>query len=188
MQKAHSSTGIGVLLVLLLSSFGCEREDRRYREPPPAASRVNSITMSSLQPGSQIPPRGTKNPYEDNAWAVSEGKRLYSWFNCIGCHAHGGGDIGPPLMDDQWVYGSDPENIFATIVEGRPNGMPSFRGKIPDQQVWQLVAYVRSLSGQVQKDVTQGREDDMSAKQQEQSKSKEKPVDAGKPPSTQQTQ
>jgi cytochrome c oxidase cbb3-type subunit 3 len=182
----------GIVLALLLASIvlpaGCEREDRRYREPPPAASRVNSITMSALQPGATIPARGTRNPYEDNAWAVSEGKRLYTWFNCVGCHAHGGGDIGPPLMDDAWIYGGSPENIFATIVEGRPNGMPSFRGKIPDQQVWQIVAYVRSLSGQVQKDATQGREDDMSAKQQEQSKSKEKPVNSSKPPSTQQTQ
>ena len=55
--------------------------------------------------------------------------------------------MGPPLMDDEWIYGSEPENIFATIVEGRPNGMPSFRGRIPDYQVWQLVAYVRSMSG-----------------------------------------
>ena len=38
---------------------------------------------------------------------------------------------------------------LATIVEGRPNGMPSFGGRIPDEQVWQLVAYVRSMSGQV---------------------------------------
>ena len=35
------------------------------------------------------------------------------------------------------------------IVEGRPNGMPSFRGKIPDQQIWQLAAYVRAMSGNV---------------------------------------
>jgi len=45
-------------------------------------------------------------------------------------------------MDDEWIYGFEPVNIFATIVEGRPNGMPSFRNRIPDYQVWQLVAYV----------------------------------------------
>ncbi|MDB4891334.1 MAG: cytochrome c class, partial [Gemmatimonadetes bacterium] len=39
------------------------------------------------------------------------------------------------------------ENIYATIVQGRPNGMPSFAGRIPAPQVWMLVAYVRSLSG-----------------------------------------
>ena len=55
--------------------------------------------------------------------------------------------MGPPLMDDQWIYGSAPANIVATILEGRPNGMPAFRGKIPDHQAMQLAAYVRSISG-----------------------------------------
>jgi cytochrome c oxidase cbb3-type subunit 3 len=55
--------------------------------------------------------------------------------------------MGPALMDNKWVYGSTPQQIFASIVEGRPNGMPSFRGKIVDVQVWQLVAYVRSVGG-----------------------------------------
>jgi cytochrome c oxidase cbb3-type subunit III len=72
---------------------------------------------------------------------------LFGWYNCAGCHSNGGGGMGPPLMDDKWIYGSAPENIFSTIVQGRPNGMPSFAGRIPTPQVWMLVAYVRSLSG-----------------------------------------
>jgi cytochrome c oxidase cbb3-type subunit 3 len=58
----------------------------------------------------------------------------------------GGGSIGPALMDDRWIYGAEPRNVYETVVEGRPNGMPSFRNRIPDQQVWQLVAYVRSMN------------------------------------------
>jgi cytochrome c oxidase cbb3-type subunit 3 len=50
-------------------------------------------------------------------------------------------------MDDTWIYGSTPEQIFATIMQGRPNGMPSFAGHIPASQVWQIVTYVRSMSG-----------------------------------------
>src|SRR5919199_1094602 len=85
--------------------------------------------------------------YDNNAPAIAEGQFLYNQMNCVGCHAHGGGAIGPALMDDKWIYGSQPEQIFATIVEGRPNGMPSFRGRIPDHQVWEIAAYVRSMSG-----------------------------------------
>jgi cytochrome c oxidase cbb3-type subunit 3 len=40
--------------------------------------------------------------------------------------------------------------------------MPAFRGRIPDDQVWQLVAYVRSLSGQLRKDVAPSRSDSLS--------------------------
>jgi cytochrome c oxidase cbb3-type subunit 3 len=75
------------------------------------------------------PPR--PSPYDENAYAVSQGKRLYRWYNCNGCHAGGGGGIGPALMDAEWRYGGDPAQVFASIVQGRPNGMPSFGGHIP---------------------------------------------------------
>jgi len=112
---------------------------------------------------------------------MAEGKRLFLQMNCTGCHANGGGAIGPALMDDKWIYGSQPDQIFATIVEGRPNGMPSFHGNLPDYQIWQLAAYVRSLSGQVPKDAAPGRNDNMHAKEPENSKDKEKPNDASLP-------
>jgi quinoprotein dehydrogenase-associated probable ABC transporter substrate-binding protein len=123
----------------------------------------------------------TQGPYEESAYAIAHGQRLFEWFNCVGCHFHGGGGIGPPLMDDQWIYGSAPENIFASIVEGRPNGMPSFRGKIPEAQVWQLVAYVRALGGLVPKDAASGRSDHLSAKKPEQSQEAESPTAGGVP-------
>jgi cytochrome c oxidase cbb3-type subunit 3 len=71
-------------------------------------------------------------------------------------------------MDDEWIYGSAPENIVATIVEGRPNGMPSFRGRIPNQQLWQLAAYVRAMAGLQPKAPSPGRDDDMQYKVDEQ--------------------
>jgi cytochrome c oxidase cbb3-type subunit 3 len=130
---------------------------------------TNSISTNKL-PSSAKPAAGpVKNLYEENAYALSEGKQLYSYFNCVGCHANGGGGMGPALMDDKWIYGSDPEQIFASIVEGRPNGMPSWRGRIPDYQVWMLAAYVRSLSGLVPKDAAPGRSDHMKGKTPENS-------------------
>ena len=84
-----------------------------------------------------------QSPYQDNAWGMGEGKRLYAAYNCAPCHGvNGGGAIGPPLMDDKWIYGSQPDQIYATISQGRPDGMPSFGGHVPTQQIWQLVAYV----------------------------------------------
>lgn len=141
--------------------LGCEREERRFRELPAATGRTGAERLSGLQPGTKTPDPQVKSPYRQNAYGISEGKRLYEWYNCSGCHAHGGGDIGPPLMDDRWIYGSDPENIFASIVEGRPNGMPSFRGKLPDHQVWQIVAYVQSMGEMAPKAAASGRSDHM---------------------------
>jgi len=171
------ATASGVVLGLCLM-LACKREERGLRVDPPSSSRVNSKTLSELRPGNaQVV--SAQNEFEENAFAMSEGKRLYEWYNCVGCHAHGGGGMGPPLMDAKWIYGSAPDQIFATIVEGRPNGMPSFRGKIPDYQVWQLAAYVRSMSGQVPKDAAPGRDDDMNVKKPEQSTEPQEPRSTG---------
>lgn len=132
-----------IVPVFFLTLVSCKREKRDFQaKAPPEKSPPNSI--SDLHPGGGQTPV-PKNSFDENAYSVSQGQQLFSSFNCVGCHAHGGGGMGPALMDNKWLYGSSPQQIFASIVEGRPNGMPSFRGKIVDAQVWQLVAYVRSI-------------------------------------------
>jgi cytochrome c oxidase cbb3-type subunit III len=170
----------GAVVVFLASVLcACEREERRFTEDPAASQAPNSIALSALQPGTTT--GAQESPYEYNAYAIAQGKQLFEWFNCSGCHAQGGGAIGPALMDAQWIYGDQPQNIFSTIVEGRPNGMPSFRGRIPTQQVWQLVAYVRSLSGQVSKDAAPSRSDHLFMKKSEQSSQELTPSDSSPP-------
>lgn len=177
---------LGVCLVwLVLAAFlfvSCARERREFRQAPPAA-RLDRVQEDELTPGQPAPTPPTKNTAEESAYSVNEGKRLFDQYNCSGCHFHGGGGIGPALMDDKWIYGSDPANIFETIVEGRPNGMPSFRQKIPDAQVWELVAYVRSMSGLLPKDVSPTRDDHMSSHPSEQRTQQRGPVNSGVPKS-----
>jgi len=145
----------------LICIGGCQREERPFRVAVPYIGPQDGPRLSTLQPGPEMPVKHVRNDYEDNAWVLSEGKRLFQLYNCSGCHFNGGGGMGPPLMDQKWIYGSAPEQIFSTIMEGRPNGMPSFRGKIPDQQVWQIAAYVRSMSGLVPIDAATNRNDDI---------------------------
>jgi cytochrome c oxidase cbb3-type subunit 3 len=166
-------------LVLLLAASGCERETRRYHELPAASSRSDAVRVTPFQPGQPKPDSRVLSPYQKNAYGQSEGKRLYSAYNCVGCHAHGGGGIGPALMDDKWIYGAEPDQIFSTIVQGRPNGMPSFGGRIPDQQVWQIVAYVQSLSGNVPQDAATSRDDDLSPKRPENRQERLQPRQTG---------
>lgn len=169
-----------VALSLSLPLAGsCEREKRNYHQLPAAAARQDSVRLTDLVPGEPPPPSPAVSPYEENAYGMGEGKRLYAAYNCNGCHAQGGGGIGPALMDDKWIYGSRPDQIYSTIVQGRPDGMPAFGGRVPDQQVWQLVAYVQSLSGQTPRDAAPGRDDDMSAKKAETRKEREQPKQTG---------
>ncbi|HEY8550159.1 MAG TPA: cytochrome c [Vicinamibacterales bacterium] len=142
----------------------CERETRPLRDLPAAAGRTPLETQTPLQAGGGPPPSGGVSPFQKNAWGQGEGKRLFVAYNCSGCHANGGGGIGPALMDVEWIYGYEPADIYASIVQGRPNGMPAFHDRIPDYQVWQLVAYVQSLSGQTPIDASSGRSDHLQAR------------------------
>lgn len=86
------------------------------------------------------------NPYTGNAVAIQEGRRLFGWYNCSGCHGgHGGGGMGPSLRDPIWRYGGDDAHVFASIAEGRGQGMPAWGTKIPEDQIWKLVAYIKSM-------------------------------------------
>ena len=177
-----------MVMVALLTLSACKREERRFREVPPATSAQTDVQMSRFQAGGGEALVATEHPYDGNAYEIAQGKRLYQQMNCAGCHGlAGGGGIGPPLMDDKWFYGSDPSNIFATIVEGRPNGMPSWRGRFGNDQVWQLVAYVRSLSGLQRKDVRPSRDDHMGAVPDEQNRNRQKPKQSFEPPGSQTT-
>ncbi|MCA1652876.1 MAG: cytochrome c [Sphingomicrobium sp.] len=154
-------TSVIVALVLLTA---CRREQRKTEDKSFATTVPAGTQPGLLVAGGQLAfkPDPKQAAYEHNANALAEGQRLFSWMNCVGCHSHGGGGMGPALMDDEWRYGGRIDQIAATIVEGRPNGMPSFRGKLTDDQVWKVAAYVRSLSGQPTKDVVSSRADELS--------------------------
>jgi cytochrome c oxidase cbb3-type subunit 3 len=169
-------------LVAALAITSCEREERRFREEPPAANPASTARLSTLQPGPTVRQVKTQSPYQHNAYMVNEGKAFFAQMNCVGCHANGGGGMGPPLMDDEWIYGSDPQQIFSSIAQGRPNGMPAWGNVLSNDQIWRLVGYIQSMSGQLRKDVAPTRSDDMFAGPSEQRAKRLRPRNATAPP------
>ena len=124
----------------------------RERESAPAPSAtwlsepLAAVQTSAITAGPQKPAPEVANPYADDPGALTLGRQLYNSFNCAGCHGSaGGGGMGPPLADDQWIYGSSDAQIYATIIQGRPNGMPAFGQAMQGEAVWKLAAYVKSL-------------------------------------------
>jgi cytochrome c oxidase cbb3-type subunit 3 len=152
-----------LLLAAALLAAACQREKRESRGEPVAENGPADFAMPTIYPGggSEPPPDPRGAMYEGNAAHIAAGQRWFRWYNCSGCHSNGGGGMGPALMDDQWRYGGRIDQIYATIVQGRPNGMPSFRGKIPDAQVWEIAAYIRTMGGNVDKTAAPSRADVM---------------------------
>jgi cytochrome c oxidase cbb3-type subunit 3 len=56
--------------------------------------------------------------------------------------------MGPSLSNNIFVYGSEPENIYLSIHQGRPNGMPAWGAVLPDAVIWDLVTYIGKLSNE----------------------------------------
>ena len=164
--RRHRPLVAGACAALTLGLLAaCEREARPFRG--------RTAADAPAAPGT------SRNPYAGNAWGVSEGKRLFTLYNCVGCHFHGGGGIGPPLMDARWIYGSDDASVFETIAKGRPNGMPAFGGRVPESQIWMLAAYVQSMTGRLPMDVLPGRADHMRASTPENARRARPPAPGG---------
>jgi cytochrome c oxidase cbb3-type subunit 3 len=88
------------------------------------------------------------NPFESNPQAVEDGRKLFGAMNCVYCHGpQASGLMGPSLNDRSWRYGGTPAEIFNSIHDGRPKGMPAWGARLPPDQIWRLVAYIESLGG-----------------------------------------
>lgn len=140
---------LGILLLagsLLTLSFGC-------RNVPTKTSIAAGGPATTTDPVGPVPGASMAamhyriNPYSNDPVALQDGRRLFDWYNCSGCHGgHAGGGMGPSLRDPVWIYGSRDDQIFDSIAQGRSNGMPAWGTRIPENQVWELVAYIKSMN------------------------------------------
>ena len=96
-----------------------------------------------------------KNPVAATAASVAAGKKLYD-AQCASCHGTTGkGDgkagallkpIPSDLSDRDWKHGQTDCEIFTIIRDGSPQtGMRGYGSRIPANDIWNLVNYVRSL-------------------------------------------
>jgi cytochrome c oxidase cbb3-type subunit 3 len=67
---------------------------------------------------------------------------------CVTCHRpDAGGNVGPNLTDDYWIYGGSIKDLFKTIKYGTTKGMRSWKDDLSSKQIAQVASYVKSLHG-----------------------------------------
>ncbi|CAM3148812.1 MULTISPECIES: c-type cytochrome [Sphingomonas] len=93
----------------------------------------------------QTAPVGKKDPrialFQGNVWQIAQGGRYFQYYGCAGCHHDGA--PGTRDLADGLRRGADFPAVFASIAHG--HGDRSYATRIPDEQLWQLTAYVRDL-------------------------------------------
>ncbi|AWN39579.1 cytochrome-c oxidase, cbb3-type subunit III [Methylobacterium durans] len=71
--------------------------------------------------------------------------------NCAGCHgdnAKGNPELGAPNLADRiWLYGSSPQQVAATVSNGRKGVMPAWEGRLDQATIKSLAVYVHGLGG-----------------------------------------
>jgi len=139
-----------VMAPLLMAVSGCSK--------PQGSSVANETGFPHSTNVGPIPGGVTRihqnlDPYLKDAVAIQEGHQLFAWYNCSGCHGiHAGGGMGPSLRDDVWIYGDSDAQILDTLIHGRSKGMPAWGNKIPEDQMWKLIAYIKSMNTPLEPD------------------------------------
>jgi cytochrome c oxidase cbb3-type subunit 3 len=146
-DRRMAAPRLPAIVFAMLLAVGSADALAQQNTAPTADSGPKSVSVSGLLPGGGAPPPPdpTGQRFEGNQQAIARGKQLFGQMNCSGCHFNGGGGIGPALMAGHWRYGGRIEQIYASIAQGRPNGMPTWQGILDPTSIWNLAAYVKTL-------------------------------------------
>src|SRR5262245_56869838 len=98
--------------------------------------------------GQAVPPASqdaARNPFAGDPPAIKQGAVLFRQ-ECVFCHGvgAGGGARGPDLTTGSWIHGGSDADLVRTISGGVPGtAMPP--NKLTDDEIWQIIAYLRTL-------------------------------------------
>ena len=160
-MKTLPSRSRAMLAVLVLASVACREQkgipavttsdSSGAAMTSTSATTTNALVISRhddriFAGGIAPPPERFTNSAAHDAKAADAGAMLFTGMNCDGCHGGGAvGAVGPSLTDGRWRYGGTDADIYRSIAEGRPKGMPAFGGVLQPAMIWRLVAYIKLL-------------------------------------------
>ena len=110
------------------------------------AGNLLSVPLVRITPGG-VPIPKVESPVANDSSAAERGMNYFINFNCVGCHAtNGGGGMGISLSNSAFKFGADPGQIYNVIAHGAPFGMPAWGTVLPNSAIWDIVAYIQSIS------------------------------------------
>jgi len=114
-------------------------------------TRISDVELAAINP--------SDNPDLYN-YAIQGGAATFATW-CSQCHGSGAAGVQasgyPNLLDDDWLWGGTIDEVHYTIshgirneddIDARYSEMTAFEGLLTDEEIAQVVQYVRNISGQ----------------------------------------
>ena len=115
----------------------------------PNTVKAAEAVQETQEAAAEIP----ENPIEATEESVRADLRVYGRFcrSCHGINLDGRGQSPSPgtrpanLVDDEWVHGDSDGEIYNVIRQGVPPNydMDAWEGRITDEEIWNVVNYLR---------------------------------------------
>src|SRR5438445_10818804 len=120
-------------------------------------SLLGGSLMSAQDLPASIPANlPAKNPLEGNEAAIKYGMGLYR-SRCADCHGMDARGVRAPDLTQVWASGRTDDGLFKTLKAGVPGTeMPAVGPRTPDDEVWKILAYVRTLAAPAPTDPPRG--------------------------------
>lgn len=122
------------------------REIERFRTTMPRALACALLLVLANGPllAQEVAPT---QAFAEDADALRIGMGVYR-LRCADCHGTDARGVRGPDLTQLWAAGRTDEGIFRTITEGiaGTNMQPIDRVRVRDSEVWQLIAYLRSIA------------------------------------------
>jgi cytochrome c oxidase cbb3-type subunit 3 len=128
--------GVGIVYILWYSVLSGWSQIAQYETELAKLDERRQAAVAALP---------SENPFRGDTAAIAEGKETFETI-CLACHlADGTGLVGPSLVDPYWKYGQSDADLFTTVNDGRPLGMPPWGPQLGAEKIWKVLAYMETL-------------------------------------------
>ncbi len=133
---------IATIMILVLMAMSIVSYDWTTKDPHPVVNEPGAVPAFVDWSEDQY-----KQEFAKTDHAV--GKQVFGTY-CAGCHRiDGGGGVGPAMTDNCYIHGGDFKNMESVLINGVvTKGMPKWKKVITDDEIRQVVMYIRSMRGQ----------------------------------------
>ncbi|HWG51880.1 MAG TPA: c-type cytochrome, partial [Gemmatimonadaceae bacterium] len=139
------TTRISGAALCAMLALACKGRQRTSANGAADTAGISS-RIANVASGTTAAAPVTMRRFTGDTAQASAGRLLFLQENCYGCHGGlAGGAMGPSLRDTVWKYGGGEAEIYNSIHDGRPLGMPAWGKMLSQKQIDELVTYIHSM-------------------------------------------